>query len=277
VKRAAITVARDDPLDRLVRSGLPGADQIPLWPSDETCEYCGVPASGALLPRAEKEVDLSDGAAPEMLTCNGNVECNPRALPHSRPRPRPALPRDPRAIRRPQVQRLARANAELAAEAAALRARAHLAPPALGSPAPAPPAPASPASSARAPPSAPDRRGGGTPTGRLLARAAGAVGRAATSRGPVSPGWGAAGGAGAREALAGLIEQLDGGHGPVVLLQLRGRSQVPLHADRRLRVGDSVAPLHAALTRASAVGGAGMRQRSLKPRQRLDLDCTHFC
>ena len=67
MKRAAITVARDDPLDRLVRSGLPGADQIPLWPSDETCEYCGVPASGALLPRAEKEVDLSDGAAPVQL------------------------------------------------------------------------------------------------------------------------------------------------------------------------------------------------------------------
>jgi len=103
------------------------------------------------------------------------------------------------------VERLARANAELAAEAAALRARAQLAPPAPASPAPAPPAPPAPASPA---PAAPGWRGGGTPTGRVLARAAGAVGGAAAARGPVSPGWGAAGGAGAREALAGLMEQL---------------------------------------------------------------------
>ena len=64
---AATAAARDGLLDSFVGEGLPGADQIPLWPSQETYEYYGVPASGARV----LWLHASRAKSPEMLTCNG--------------------------------------------------------------------------------------------------------------------------------------------------------------------------------------------------------------
>ena len=64
---AATAAARYGLLDSFVGEGLPGADQIPLWPSQETYEYYGVPASGARV----LWLHASRAKSPEMLTCNG--------------------------------------------------------------------------------------------------------------------------------------------------------------------------------------------------------------